>query len=256
MSKPMKKANELPQFTGPFQELIPKYISYKRAQGYKIGNPIVYRLREMDLFFKDRGIMDIQITREMYEKWTSHKPSEKEQNIQKRRSVIRGFAQYLVSCGYPDVYTGRDDNRIFKKDFIPYVFTDEEICRIFRVLQGDCEKSPGYENDAFRLAMLLYYCCGFRKSEVLDLLIQDVDFQTGKICILNGKNDVSRIVVASDTLLLELRGYRDKYLSSEKQEDYFLHGMKGKRYGESTLSSAFVRRQNPTTKRRRTAAPA
>ena len=239
MSKPMKKANELPQFTGPFQELIPEYISYKRAQGYKIGSPIVYRLREMDLFFKDRGIMDIQITREMYEKWTSHKPSEKEQNIQKRRSVIRGFAQYLVSCGYPDVYTGQDDNRIFKKDFIPYVFTDEEICRIFRVLQGDCEKSPGYENDAFRMAMLLYYCCGFRKSEVLDLLIQDVDFQTGKICILNGKNDVSRIVVASDTLLLELRGYRDKYLSSEKQEDYFLHGMKGKRYGESTLYSRF-----------------
>ena len=67
MSKPMKKANELPQFTGPFQELIPKYISYKRAQGYKIGSPIVYRLREMDLFFKDRGIMDIQITRKRAE---------------------------------------------------------------------------------------------------------------------------------------------------------------------------------------------
>ena len=154
MSKPMKKANELPQFTGPFQELIPKYISYKRAQGYKIGNPIVYRLREMDLFFKDRGIMDIQITREMYEKWTSHKPSEKEQNIQKRRSVIRGFAQYLVSCGYPDVYTGRDDNRIFKKDFIPYVFTDEEICRIFRVLQGDCENRLG-----MRMMLFGWRCC-------------------------------------------------------------------------------------------------
>ena len=150
----MKKANELPQFTGPFQELIPKYISYKRAQGYKIGNPIVYRLREMDLFFKDRGIMDIQITREMYEKWTSHKPSEKEQNIQKRRSVIRGFAQYLVSCGYPDVYTGRDDNRIFKKDFIPYVFTDEEICRIFRVLQGDCENRLG-----MRMMLFGWRCC-------------------------------------------------------------------------------------------------
>lgn len=84
---------------------------------------------------------------------------------------------------------GQDDTRIFKRDFIPYVFTDEEICRIFRVLQGYCEKSPGYENDAFRMAMLLYYCCGFRKSEVLDLLMQDVDFQTGKICILNGKNE-------------------------------------------------------------------
>ena len=57
MSKTMKKGNELPQFTGPFRELIPAYISYKRAQGYKIGDPIVYRLREMDLFFKDRGVM-------------------------------------------------------------------------------------------------------------------------------------------------------------------------------------------------------
>lgn len=89
------------------------------------------------------------------------------------------------------------------------------------------------------MAMLLYYCCGFRKSEVLDLLMQDVDFQTGKICILNGKNDVSRIVVASDTLLLELKGYRDKYLSSAKQEDCFLHRTNGKRYSESTLYNRF-----------------
>ena len=49
MSKTMKKGNELPQFTGPFRELIPEYIYYKRAQGYKIGNTIVYKLREMDL---------------------------------------------------------------------------------------------------------------------------------------------------------------------------------------------------------------
>ena len=58
MSKTMKKGNELPQFTGPFRELIPEYISYKRAQGYKIGNPIVYKLREMDLFLNEQSVMD------------------------------------------------------------------------------------------------------------------------------------------------------------------------------------------------------
>lgn len=239
MSKPMKKVNGLPQFTGPFRELIPEYISYKRAQGYKFGDPIVYRLREMDLFFKDMGVMDIRITREMYGEWTSHKPPEKEQNIQRRQTAIRGFAKYLVSCGYPDIYTGQDDNRIFKRDFIPYVFTEEEICQMFRILHEYCEKSPGYKNDAFRMAMLLYYCCGFRKSEVLNLRIQDVDFGNGKICILNGKNDVSRIVVASDTLLLELQCYRDKYLSSANQDGYFLHGTKSRRYCESILYSRF-----------------
>ncbi len=106
----MKKGNELPQFTGPFRELIPAYISYKRAQGYKIGDPIVYRLREMDLFFKDRGVMDIRITREMYEEWTSHKPPENEQNIQKRRSAI------LLSSKLYDALSGR----LFYADFGSY----------------------------------------------------------------------------------------------------------------------------------------
>lgn len=239
MSEQMKKVNGLPQFTGPFRELIPEYISYKRAQGYKFGDPIVYRLREMDLFFKDMGIEGIRITREMYEAWTSHKPPEKEQNIQKRQSAIRGFAKYLVSCGYPGIYTGQDDHRIFKRNFIPYIFTKEEIRQMFCLLYKRCKESPGYENDTFRMAMLLYYCCGFRRSEVLDLRIQDLDFQTGRIRIMHGKNDVSRMVVASDTLLSELNGYRDKYLFSAGQDEYFLHGSKSKRYCESVLYSRF-----------------
>lgn len=239
MSEQMKKTNGLPQFAGPFRELIPEYISYKRSQGYKFGNPIVYRLREMDLFFKDLGVEDISITREMYDAWTSHKPPEKEQNIQKRQNAIRGFAKYLVSRGYPDIYAGQDDSRIFKRDFIPYVFTREEIGRMFFILHKHCEESPGYENDTFRMAMLLYYCCGFRKSEVLNLQIQDVDFQTGKISILHGKNDVSRIVVASRTLLSELNCYRDKYLLSAEPDEYFLHGLKSNRYCEAVLYSRF-----------------
>ena len=100
----MKKGNELPQFTGPFRELIPKYISYKRAQGYKIGDPIVYRLREMDLFFKDRGVMDIRITREMYEEWTSHKPSLK-------GILSHMFLQMRKSAGYSACCKGTVKNR-------------------------------------------------------------------------------------------------------------------------------------------------
>lgn len=130
MSQPMKKANELPQFTGPFQELIPAYISYKRAQGYKIGSPIVYRLREMDLFFKDRGIMDIQITREMYEKWTSHKPSEKS------RTFRNGVPSYVVlpSTLYPVVILM----------FILDRMTTASLKRILSHMFSQMRKSAGY----------------------------------------------------------------------------------------------------------------
>lgn len=239
MSERMQKINGLPQFQGPFGELIIEYIRYKRAQGYKLHDPFIYRLREMDLFFHEMGIREIKITREMYDAWTKPKQQEKETTTQKRQLAIRGFASYLAALGYEDIYTGYDDTRIFKSDFIPYVFSKDEISRMFHVLLDLCRNTPGYDSDTFRIAMLLYYCCGFRKSEVQNLKIQDVDLQSGKITVLNGKNDVSRIVVASDSLLDELRTYHKQYQENAHLEEHFIHGPKSLRYTECMLYGKF-----------------
>lgn len=239
MSEKLPKINGMPKFNGPFGELIVDYLDYKRAQGYKMGDPIVYRLREMDLFFQSIGITDIKITREMYDKWTAHRPPEKETNIQKRQAAIRGFAGYLVSRGYTEVYTGHDDTRMFKRDFIPYVFSKGEITEMFRILRGYCQTSPGYENDTLLIAMQMYYCCGFRKAEVQNLRLQDIDVQTGKITVLHGKNDVSRIVVASVSLLTQIQDYHKKYLSTEMPGDYFLLGAKSRQHYENFLYRRF-----------------
>ena len=221
MRKPEQKINGMPQFHGPFRELIPDYITYKRGQGYKYREPVVYHLREMDLFFMEMGVQDIRITREMYEAYTKPHPPEKETTTQKRQQTIRGFAKYLVFLGYTDIYTGYDDTRIFKRDFIPYIFSKEEIKRMFGVLEQSCVESPCYENDAFRILMLLYYCCGLRKAEAQELKLGDINFETGKISILHGKNDVARIIPVSDSLLAQLRLHRKTYLENPSQEDFF-----------------------------------
>ena len=166
MSEKSTKINGLPEFKGPFAERIVEYINYKRSQGYQLHDPILYRLREMDLFFLEMGVRDIKITREMYDAWTAPRGTEKATTTQKRQSAARGFASYLVQLGYKDIYTGHDDSRIFKRDFIPYVFSRNEISRMFRTLSRLCREEPGYGSDTFRMAMLMYYCCGFRKSEV------------------------------------------------------------------------------------------
>ena len=223
MSGKSKKVDGLPEFSGPFSGLIVQYIRYKRAQGYALHDPIIYRLREMDLLFQDMGIKEPKITREMYEAYTCPKPPEKETTTQKRQNAIRGFAKYLISIGCEDIYTGFDDTRVFKSDFIPYVFSREECSAMFSVLAAECMKNPEYENDCFRMAMLLYYCCGMRKSEALNLTVKDVDLSTGKIIILHGKNDVSRIVVASASLLQELKSYAGRYLGAAGKEDFFLY---------------------------------
>ena len=235
----VSEMKKLPEFSGPFKDIIPKYIEYRKAQGIKISPPFVYLLRRMDLFFKDMGITKVEITREMYDEWTKIMPPEKESNTQKRQSTLRSFAKYLVAMGYENTYTGYDDTRVFKRDFIPYVFSQAEIKRMFSVLSSRCENNPCYDNDAFRIAMLLYYCCGLRKSEAQSLKVKDVDFDTGKITVLHGKNDVSRIIVVSDSLRSVLQEYRDRYLSCTDPDENLFHGPKSRRYTESMLYQKF-----------------
>lgn len=231
--------NDMPVFSGPFREIIPEFINYKRALGYSFLSPAVYKLREMDLFFKKMGIQKITITREMYEQWTACRPGEKATNTGKRRQAIVGLAKYLVMREHLDIYVGYDDNRIFKQDFIPHIFTKDEIDRIFQRLADRCRDNPSYENNAFRLMMLMYYCCGFRKSEVQKLRVRDVDFESGRITVLNGKNDVSRIVMASDSLLIQIRQFHERYLISSALDDMLFHWEKALPYSDYRLYLGF-----------------
>lgn len=38
-------------------------------------------------------------------------------------------------------------------------------------IQNSAVTARGYDSDTFRMAMLLYCCCGFRKSEVQNLKV-------------------------------------------------------------------------------------
>lgn len=234
-----KDKNGLPTFSGSFKQLIPEYICYRRAQGYQIGDPIIYHLREMDLLFEEMGIRKICMTREMYEAYTKVRSGEKDGTTSKRCSAIKGFATYLVIQGYRDIYTGYDDTRIFKRDFIPYVFSKDEIASMFKVLEDRCLMDPSYDNEMFQLIMLMYYCCGFRKSELQKLLVRDVDFQSGKITVLHGKNDVCRIVIASESLLNKMRTYQKKYLSKASSQAYLFHGKTSDSYSDYLLYRKF-----------------
>ena len=188
-------------FSGPFRDVMPLYIKYRRSLGYKVAESELYRMKELDVFFERHGITEPCIPREMYDKWTSLRDGERPVTVCRRRSVIRGLGRYLSAAGCQDVYAGEDDKRCFESDYIPYVFTRDEIKRIFSEMDSACLEKPSFLNHSFRLIISLCYCCGLRKSEAVSLKAKDVDFRTGKINVLNSKRDVSRIIVASGSLL-------------------------------------------------------
>lgn len=219
----MRDINDF-RFTGPFSGEIPRYVQYKRSCGYKVAESDLYRLREMDGFFKEMGISEPIITREMYEAWTSVKAGERKVTSSRRRTILCSFGKYLSSNGYGNIYTGHDDRRSFNSDYIPYIFSKDEISRMFALLDENCSKNPGYASDAFRAMMSMYYCCGFRKSEVVQLRLRDVDFQAGKMTVLDGKNRVSRIVLASDTLLARMKAFCSQYHVQSSPDTFLFHG--------------------------------
>jgi integrase len=221
----MKTENEiLSIMSGTLGKSILEYINYKRALGKKVGIQQIYELRNLYLFLKSKSDSGTLITREMYEEWTSVKEGEKETTTLRRRVIMTGFAKYLVSIGYTGIYTGDDDVRSFKSDFTPYIYTEKEITDIFEAIDRLCMEKPTYMNHAFQMMMQMYYCCGFRKNEVTNLKVRDVDFNTGKISVWNSKNNVSRVVVASESLLLKLRQYKTAFLCNADKDDYLFHG--------------------------------
>lgn len=226
-------------FSGPFKDVIPAYIQHKRAIGYKVAASELYRLRELDRFFQERGVTEPVITRVMYDDWTALREGQRPVMVTRRQVCIRSLGKFLHSLGYKNIYVGEDDNRNFQNDFVPYVFSKEEIDRMFRVMKKKCREYPTYLNHSFRILMSLYYCCGLRKSEAQRLCVGDIDFQSGKITILHSKGDVSRMVIASETLLEELQAYNAAYCLESLPTDPFVKNLTGGHFTDSALYNYF-----------------
>ncbi len=233
---------QTPEFIGPFKDILPEYINYQRGLGYDYGKPIVYRLREMDIFFHEHGYTKPEITEEMYELWTAHKGDEKRINRTKRMSAINGLSKYLINSGHKNIYVGEPRRSVLKSDFIPYIFSEEEIQNLFSVLKEELNaESNRYDIATFVVLFSLYYSCGLRKSEAQHLLIRDVDLNTGKIRIMDGKNHMSRMIVASEPMRKQLSIYHGEYCIGNGADDFIFRNNNGGFFSEGKIYRIYKR---------------
>ncbi|MFH1503368.1 MAG: site-specific tyrosine recombinase/integron integrase [Candidatus Diapherotrites archaeon] len=99
---------------------------------------------------------------------------------------------------------------------LPTVLTKEEIKKLFEVL--DTKKS--------KIMVSFMYACGFRVSELINLKLDNLDFneKTGKV--LQGKGKKDRIFNIPEFLLKDLKEQTEK--QKENKEIYLFTGLKGK----------------------------
>lgn len=207
------------KFISIFKDEFDEFVKYKRSMGYDYKKETVYWYDKLDKYFNDNHLTEKEISEELYNNWLIKRTNESNNTYALRYTVIRQFCTYLIQNNYKNVYYSDEYNIKYKKEFIPHIYTDDEINQIF-MLSSDIDIT-------FGILIKLLYSTGLRISEALNIELDNVSLKDNQIYIINSKNNVSRIIVMSDSMNNELRNYINskiyfgtKYLFSSKDKKY------------------------------------
>ncbi|MBQ4820267.1 tyrosine-type recombinase/integrase [Aquimarina sp. MMG016] len=132
---------------------------------------------------------------------------------------------YEVVLGMPNRFYSIERPR--KQQKLPQVLSKEEILAMI----------ANTNNIKHRCIVSLLYSAGLRRSELLDLKIEDIDSKRMLIHIKNAKNNKDRFSLLSETVLKDLRVYYKEW----KPKEYLFEGVKGSQYSGSSIKEIVVK---------------
>ena len=187
---------------------------------------IKHHSKSMSLFFqltREKGINKLaDITGETILQFQAalEKQPIAAQTFQARLGSLRLFDQYLEAYGYATIIT-------VKLKVIPHfetpktILTQSEIKQIYEVTDNS---KLGYKD---RAILAIYYGCGLRASEGLNLQVKDLDFRNGLLQVGKTKTRTPRYVPMSAAVMEDLKDYLYGARLKVKSDIVLVHG-KGK----------------------------
>lgn len=143
---------------------------------------------------------------------------------------IRNYFKYLTKYGYIKENPCDDIVGVKMPKTIPHVLNEDEINKLLDI---KCESAIDYRNKAM---LELMYSSGLRVSELLNLEVNDIDFDMNVVRCF-GKGSKERIIPIDDVATICLNNYiniyRNTLLKNENSNVLFLnaHGKKLSRQG-------------------------
>lgn len=112
---------------------------------------------------------------------------------------MRDFAMYLTDRGY-HAYVVEIKTKLPRCKFIPHIFTDDETRRMFKAIDNYPQTHMSYRNVVDPVLFRFLYGTGVRISEVLNLVLKDVNIESGIVTIRAAKNMKDRLIPMADNL--------------------------------------------------------
>lgn len=116
-------------------------------------------------------------------------------------SAISSFCNYLRINSYENIIQPETPNITYKSQFIPYIFNETEIEKIFKILSEDiANNKTDISRKYFYTLFCLFYGAGLRHMEALKLKKEAYNYETKTITINESKNNVSRLTPLTDSI--------------------------------------------------------
>ena len=162
------------EFYSTFSPIIKGLIDGKHASGYSYAsNENV--LKELDNFCLDHNFTFAAVTKELADAWSVQRSTEGLNARNIRVSILRQLSKYLLSLGteayIPKLFQSKETSEA-------HVFTDDELLVFF---ENPDNLKPVRHSYGVRLIneckvlFRLYYCCGMRLNEPVQLTWECVD---------------------------------------------------------------------------------
>jgi integrase len=228
----------IPNFKSALASLLLSFLKEKIACGCKY-HAERSDLRQFDTFLFERGLTKYELPKNLIEEFVKRKKTDSPGSHFRRLGVIRQFTLFMYWRGY-EVFIPRENYSPRKKtSFTPYIFTHDEMRRIFNAVDSLPQSPtsplrPLIMPEIFRL----YYGCGLRQREALNLTVEDVDLQQGVLTIRNSKFQKDRLVPMVPEITKRLRLLQKKLCHQKKNAPFFPSRDKGF-YGSRIIYDTF-----------------
>jgi integrase/recombinase XerD len=185
--------------------LIDTLVAARHAGGYRYDFPERV-LRQFAGHCRREGYADGSIVREAVEEFLYGRHL-KASTIRREELVLRELAEHARQFGWqawapPALTAVRKPHRP-----PPYVFSDEEIRRLFRVIDTQALSENSNRALVDPVLFRVFYGTGLRLSEALGLELRDFDPARATLEIRDGKNHENRLVPVTRRLAATLESY-------------------------------------------------
>lgn len=210
---------------GPFHHLIDEFVNFKRSTGYKYEKEHTI-LNHFDEYCFERSVTKPLLTKEIADAWCEKRLYEEPRANDQRVTALRQFAFYLTSMAYEAyIPIHLENRRSHKSKYTAYIFTHEEIERIFESSDKIYPNRRSTMHLVMPVLVRLLYSTGLRIMEALHLRLRDFDLTEGILRIEHAKFDKDRLVPVSASMLEILRQYCNVMHPTYLPDEYLFVGI-------------------------------